>query len=1083
MAEAIGDDPASPYSRPGAAADTGLEPCSRRSQLENGEDDDSTSDESSEGGLFVRQDPEIKDENDNIAEEGVNDSEDQSLPDNIKSKFASFKFGGFPHGAGDVICLGSIKVEDQDADLSLIRDADNEADSDFEMDEDDILSDGEPPRPRRRRGVKRQRTQRDDAPQTDDWQEPTEEELTELFTKQEELNVLKSTCLLDLAERWLSRKSPRRSQLSKSGRSKSRLRRHRKPKKGQMTMMKTARLTQKSSKYSTPRSGVHRPRCQTTDATLALPGADEPLQEQAGKGKTSRPKPKSAKEYWEREYAEKGSGLRDITGDQKKRKRPVGQQNKRKKGFQSHHGESRTGRHGHAWRAIQATTQRDQYKAMKHLQFKINGNPKSRFRLPDEKILREAVTSFGLKQCREFNGRWKLKGIESALFSHQIVGVSWMLRQEFSPDGPHGGILADQMGLGKTTGRPLSTLIVAPAIVIDQWEKEIKKHCDKSFIKLTHHYKASQGLNPEMWQQADIILASYYEVANAYPSEKALKRIVDRKLNNEEWGEELEEELGELFGHEFFRVVLDEGHMIRTDGSKTSQACIHLTSKYRWILTGTPLHNRIDEFYPYFRFLGAHWAEDRNKFAKQFGNIKKDDALARLGRVVRSVMLRRLVNDQFMGVPILEIPRAHPTKIIYVDLTTEERLIYRRLEIRFRDNMSSHIKAGIAHTKLTTYLAYLTRLRQAVVHPFLLEGVLKDKFTLEDFDYLRKKLATIGGKTPMHRQLAHWLQLEYEVDMGGDGEEESFGKGRFGYHFDMDEQLKELEATNRFAQPCKTLLFFSTDALQQPEGGPGEQSDAEGGKKRSRRKTKKNKEHPEVGDDLNWTQPKLRDSSKWISTKNQILIWQREAPGDKIIATTQVFVNWAKLACIIGRMLSEEEIPFLYYFGDQTKEEKAAAIADFRERPEPKVLVYASIRCGGQALNLTCANRVILVDQWWNTALENQAFGRVHRIGQEKETYFVKIVVRDTIDEGLLQMQERKARMIAKALPENGKATEPTLDSVEELRRLFSMCVDEHEGEDEPGEGAVIVLSDDDDEDEGQGEGEGENKGETGQKA
>jgi hypothetical protein len=126
--------------------------------------------------------------------------------------------------------------------------------------------------------------------------------------------------------------------------------------------------------------------------------------------------------------------------------------------------------------------------------------------------------------------------------------------------------------------------------------------------------------------------------------------------------------------------------------------------------------------------------------------------------------------------------------------------------------MSSHIKAGVAHKKLKTYLAYLTRLRQAVGYLFLLEGALKVNFTLEDFNYLRSKLSKIGGKTPMHRQLAYWLQLEYEADMGGNGDNEFFGKSRFGYQFDMDQQLAEMEAgTSMEDVTCRLCYDTSVD--------------------------------------------------------------------------------------------------------------------------------------------------------------------------------------------------------------------------------------------------------------------------------
>jgi SNF2 family DNA or RNA helicase len=160
---------------------------------------------------------------------------------------------------------------------------------------------------------------------------------------------------------------------------------------------------------------------------------------------------------------------------------------------------------------------------MKDFHFRIMGNTPSHSKSEDQRRLDEAVKSFGYKKVRALNGKWELRpGMRSTLFNHQLVGVSWMLRQEFSPHGPYGGILADQMGLGKTVqvlacmsaNRPSpedieagrhQTLIVAPAIAIAQWEREITKHCDTSFIKWTHHYQKSQNLNPESWKTAAVM--------------------------------------------------------------------------------------------------------------------------------------------------------------------------------------------------------------------------------------------------------------------------------------------------------------------------------------------------------------------------------------------------------------------------------------------------------------------------------------------------------------------------------------------------------------------------------------------------
>jgi hypothetical protein len=103
-----------------------------------------------------------------------------------------------------VICTGSVavKVEEQDDNFPLFSDdADDEADPDFRMDEDNMLSDGERPKTPRppRPGVKRRRRQ-DGSPEVEAWKEPTEEELMDLCMRQEELNALKSQGSLSLSQ-------------------------------------------------------------------------------------------------------------------------------------------------------------------------------------------------------------------------------------------------------------------------------------------------------------------------------------------------------------------------------------------------------------------------------------------------------------------------------------------------------------------------------------------------------------------------------------------------------------------------------------------------------------------------------------------------------------------------------------------------------------------------------------------------------------------------------------------------------------------------------------------------------------------
>lgn len=95
------------------------------------------------------------------------------------------------------------------------------------------------------------------------------------------------------------------------------------------------------------------------------------------------------------------------------------------------------------------------------------------------------------------------------------------------------------------------------------------------------------------------------------------------------------------------------------------------------------------------------------------------------------------------------------------------------------------------------------------------------------------------------------------------------------------------------------------------------------------------------------------------------------------------------------------------------------AIANFAENNEVQIML-ASLRCGGLGLNLTMASKVIIVDPWWNSAVEQQAFCRVFRIGQLEETWMSRMCVKHTVDHRLIEMQKRKQAEIDSVMEEDG---------------------------------------------------------------
>ena len=117
--------------------------------------------------------------------------------------------------------------------------------------------------------------------------------------------------------------------------------------------------------------------------------------------------------------------------------------------------------------------------------------------------------------------------------------------------------------------------------------------------------------------------------------------------------------------------------------------------------------------------------------------------------------------------------------------------------------------------------------------------------------------------------------------------------------------------------------------------------------------------------------------------------------------------------------------------------DRVSAVNKLRQCEDVNVMLI-SLKCGSVGLNLTAANRVILLDLWWNPALENQAIDRVHRIGQLAEkVYVTKITIPGTIEDRILKLQEAKQDLVNQALGEGGNMKHVNRLSRNDLIFLF----------------------------------------------
>ena len=148
---------------------------------------------------------------------------------------------------------------------------------------------------------------------------------------------------------------------------------------------------------------------------------------------------------------------------------------------------------------------------------------------------------------------------------------------------------------------------------------------------------------------------------------------------------------------------------------------------------------------------------------------------------------------------------------------------------------------------------------------------------------------------------------------------------------------------------------------------------------------------------------------------------------------TLVFSQFTSMLEILQKRLDAERIPYYLITGSTSKEERMKRVKAFNEGEMPIFLI--SLKAGGTGLNLVGADSVIHFDPWWNTAAENQASDRAHRIGQTKAVTVYKLVAKGTIEEKIVAMQQQKAKLAEDIL--GGEGIGSAVLSKEDLMKIL----------------------------------------------
>ena len=207
------------------------------------------------------------------------------------------------------------------------------------------------------------------------------------------------------------------------------------------------------------------------------------------------------------------------------------------------------------------------------------------------------------------------------------------------------------------------------------------------------------------------------------------------------------------------RVILDEGHLIKNAKTNLSRACAKLRAQKRWILTGTPIQNSLEDLYSFFKFFhlepwcSAHyWAE---AIAKPFECGKSKEILAKLHRLLNETKCPLMLRRKKCTAGLLEESKK-VVEIVKIALAKGEREFYECVLQRSKTEFEGYTQAGQAKEKYAAIFTLLLRLRQTCDHPFL---VLKGGDDESEKENLSTNVPTHGNlKETMKAQTSDYAR-------------------------------------------------------------------------------------------------------------------------------------------------------------------------------------------------------------------------------------------------------------------------------------------------------------------------------------
>lgn len=628
-----------------------------------------------------------------------------------------------------------------------------------------------------------------------------------------------------------------------------------------------------------------------------------------------------------------------------------------------------------------------------------------------------------------------------------------------------GGILADMMGLGKTLTilalilqsqqeaeqwgirgpmahpdassqnpgllQPCkSTLLVCPLSTVLNWEEQIKAHVKDGALTYYMYHGPTRTLDLNELMEYDIVITTYSILA---------AEMYGRGKGNSS-------KQSPIFYSNFFRIVLDEAHMIREQNTRQSQAACKLLAQRRWAVTGTPVQNRLDDLGQLVKFLRVKPFEKTGFAQYILAPFKSADPeiLPKLRLLVDSITLRRLKDK-------IPLPQ-NEDKVVMLDFSPEEGKLYQWFA---RDSdQKMRIIASEDRRKIgknyVHVLRAIMRLRLICAHgsellseedlKMTVGSTLNNAIELEDEDdekpimtarqayemFMLYKETDADNCTLCHKKLSRKEDAIEEVKVEVLGHMLSC--------FAMvctDCWKKELptgvEEAHYTCPVCVPQIKHPLPIFDLTQSGIDEAEAA-------RAYARENGKYAKIMSRYN--RPHTKTKRLIEELRNSEAETAKLPKGEKPIKSV-VFSGWTSHLDLIQIALTKEKFNLVRLDGKMTRAQRTASLDAFRD-DDATTIILISITAGGLGLNLTSASRVYVMEPQFNPAMENQAVDRVYRLGQKRDVVTMRFIIKDSFEVRMLELQ-RKKKDLANLSMTRGKLDkeEAAKQRMEDLRSLF----------------------------------------------